>query len=141
MENWTSNLLPSRQFGCVSLISPDSAHTILTNIAWRIASTKRWSGARRELCTFLSPPLLFSRLFVFLSSPLLACSAQIDLLVLLYLTTFSCALLFHLLGSPILALFALHAISHIVLTTSKGIMTHDEARKKHTGGKILGFFY
>nr|QVU21300.1 ribosomal protein S15A [Salpingoeca llamariensis]QVU21301.1 ribosomal protein S15A [Salpingoeca llamariensis]QWE91138.1 ribosomal protein S15A [Salpingoeca crinita] len=30
---------------------------------------------------------------------------------------------------------------HIVLTTSKGIMTHDEARKKHTGGKILGFFY
>ena len=30
---------------------------------------------------------------------------------------------------------------HLVLTTSKGIMTHDEARKKHTGGKILGFFY
>eukprot|EP00056_Hartaetosiga_gracilis_P010064 m.147881 g.147881 ORF g.147881 m.147881 type:complete len:131 (-) comp13245_c1_seq2:577-969(-) len=30
---------------------------------------------------------------------------------------------------------------HIVLTTSKGIMDHEEARKNHTGGKVLGFFY
>ena len=30
---------------------------------------------------------------------------------------------------------------HIVLTTSYGIMDHTEAAKKHTGGKILGFFY
>jgi len=30
---------------------------------------------------------------------------------------------------------------HIVLTTSAGIMDHEEARRKHTGGKILGFFY
>ncbi|KAJ3334142.1 40S ribosomal protein S15a [Blyttiomyces sp. JEL0837] len=29
----------------------------------------------------------------------------------------------------------------IVLTTSAGIMDHDEARRKKTGGKILGFFY
>ena len=29
----------------------------------------------------------------------------------------------------------------IVLTTSSGIMDHEEARRKHTGGKILGFFY
>ena len=29
----------------------------------------------------------------------------------------------------------------IVLTTSYGIMDHEEARKKHTGGKVLGFFY
>ncbi len=29
----------------------------------------------------------------------------------------------------------------IVLTTSKGIIDHDEARKSHTGGKVLGFFY
>ncbi|KAJ3431693.1 hypothetical protein M0813_13928 [Anaeramoeba flamelloides] len=29
----------------------------------------------------------------------------------------------------------------IVLTTSYGIMDHEEARKKHTGGKILGYFY
>uniref|UniRef100_A0A2R8ZBU4 Small ribosomal subunit protein uS8 n=1 Tax=Pan paniscus TaxID=9597 RepID=A0A2R8ZBU4_PANPA len=28
----------------------------------------------------------------------------------------------------------------IVLTTSAGIMDHEEARRKHTGGKILGFF-
>lgn len=30
---------------------------------------------------------------------------------------------------------------YIVLTTSKGIMDHEEARKNHVGGKILGFFY
>ena len=30
---------------------------------------------------------------------------------------------------------------HIVLTTSLGIVDHEEARRKHTGGKILGFFY
>merc|ERR1711916_298925 len=29
----------------------------------------------------------------------------------------------------------------IVLTTSAGIMDHTEARRKHLGGKILGFFY
>lgn len=29
----------------------------------------------------------------------------------------------------------------IVLTTSYGIMDHEEARLKHTGGKILGYFY
>jgi len=30
---------------------------------------------------------------------------------------------------------------HIVLTTSYGILDHEEAVRKHTGGKILGFFY
>lgn len=29
----------------------------------------------------------------------------------------------------------------LVLTTSYGIMDHEEARRKHTGGKILGYFY
>ena len=29
----------------------------------------------------------------------------------------------------------------LVLTTSYGIMDNNDARKKHTGGKILGFFY
>ncbi|ERN10160.1 hypothetical protein AMTR_s00168p00026690 [Amborella trichopoda] len=29
----------------------------------------------------------------------------------------------------------------IVLTTSAGIMDHDEARRKNVGGKVLGFFY
>jgi small subunit ribosomal protein S15Ae len=29
----------------------------------------------------------------------------------------------------------------VVLTTSLGIMDHEEARKRNTGGKILGFFY
>ncbi|UPK93843.1 hypothetical protein LCI18_004778 [Fusarium solani-melongenae] len=30
---------------------------------------------------------------------------------------------------------------HIVLTTSAGIMDHDQARRKHVSGKILGYFY
>ncbi len=29
----------------------------------------------------------------------------------------------------------------LVLTTSAGIMDHEEARRKHVGGKILGFFF
>ncbi len=29
----------------------------------------------------------------------------------------------------------------IVLTTSLGIMDHEEAKRRHTGGKILGYFY
>lgn len=29
----------------------------------------------------------------------------------------------------------------VVMTTSLGIMDHEEARRKSTGGKILGFFY
>lgn len=33
------------------------------------------------------------------------------------------------------------AFGHIVLTTSYGIMDHEEARRRHTGGKVLGFFY
>ena len=30
---------------------------------------------------------------------------------------------------------------YVVLTTTFGILDHEEARKRHTGGKLLGFFY
>merc|ERR1712187_747214 len=30
---------------------------------------------------------------------------------------------------------------HVVLTTPYGIMDHEEARRKNTGGKIVGFFF
>lgn len=30
---------------------------------------------------------------------------------------------------------------HLVLTTTFGIMDHEEARRRFTGGKVLGFFY
>ena len=30
---------------------------------------------------------------------------------------------------------------HLLLSTTYGILTHEEARRKKTGGKILGFFY
>jgi len=30
---------------------------------------------------------------------------------------------------------------HLVLTTSYGILDHQECIRKHTGGKILGYFY
>ncbi len=36
---------------------------------------------------------------------------------------------------------SIYYLSYIVLTTSYGIMDHEEARRKHTGGKILGFFF
>eukprot|EP00997_Jenningsia_sp_PLL12_P009481 NODE_6457_length_509_cov_57.584783_g5623_i1.p1 GENE.NODE_6457_length_509_cov_57.584783_g5623_i1~~NODE_6457_length_509_cov_57.584783_g5623_i1.p1 ORF type:complete len:131 (+),score=31.52 NODE_6457_length_509_cov_57.584783_g5623_i1:57-449(+) len=29
----------------------------------------------------------------------------------------------------------------IILTTNQGIMDHDDARKRHIGGKVLGYFY
>ncbi|EHH27933.1 hypothetical protein EGK_18250, partial [Macaca mulatta] len=34
-----------------------------------------------------------------------------------------------------------HQFGFIALTTSAGITDHEEARQKHTGGKILGFFF
>nr|XP_056718775.1 40S ribosomal protein S15a-like [Euleptes europaea] len=34
-----------------------------------------------------------------------------------------------------------HQFGYIALTTSAGIMDHEEARRKHTGGKILGVFF
>ena len=30
---------------------------------------------------------------------------------------------------------------YIVITSSGGIVDHEEARRKHIGGKLLGFFY
>ncbi|KAI8058176.1 40S ribosomal protein S22-A [Syncephalis plumigaleata] len=30
---------------------------------------------------------------------------------------------------------------YLVMTSSAGIMDHEEARRKHVGGKILGYFY
>ena len=30
---------------------------------------------------------------------------------------------------------------YIVMTTTYGMMDHEQAKRKHTGGKILGFFY
>jgi len=33
------------------------------------------------------------------------------------------------------------SFGYIILTTSSGIMDHEEARRKHVAGKILGFVY
>lgn len=33
------------------------------------------------------------------------------------------------------------SFGYVVLTTSAGIMDHEEARRKHVGGKVLSFFY
>merc|ERR1711881_98033 len=30
---------------------------------------------------------------------------------------------------------------HVVFTTSAGIIDHEECRKRHVGGKVLGFFF
>ena len=34
-----------------------------------------------------------------------------------------------------------YQFEHVILTTTYGIVTHNEARCRKTGGKILGFFY
>ncbi|KAM7204153.1 Ribosomal protein S8 [Rhypophila sp. PSN 637] len=41
----------------------------------------------------------------------------------------------------IVKLLPARQFGHVVLTTSAGILTHDEARRKHVSGKIIGFFY
>lgn len=40
-----------------------------------------------------------------------------------------------------ITLFGGLQFGYIVLTTSAGIMDHEEARRKNVGGKVLGFFY
>ena len=30
---------------------------------------------------------------------------------------------------------------HLVISTNQGVFTHEEARSRHIGGKIIGFFY
>ncbi|KAI0097638.1 ribosomal protein S8 [Nemania sp. FL0031] len=30
---------------------------------------------------------------------------------------------------------------YVILTTSSGIMDHEEARRRHVSGKVIGFFY
>lgn len=30
---------------------------------------------------------------------------------------------------------------YVILTTSAGIMDHEEAKRKHVSGKVIGFFY
>ena len=43
---------------------------------------------------------------------------------------------------PLMTLLAKNMqFGYIVLTTSAGIMDHEEARRKNVGGKVLGFFY
>merc|ERR1712179_175297 len=39
------------------------------------------------------------------------------------------------------ALMPSRQFGKMVLTTSYGIMDHEEARRKNTGGKVLGYFY
>ena len=39
------------------------------------------------------------------------------------------------------AMLPARSFGYVVLTTSSGIMDHEEARRKHVAGKILGYFY
>lgn len=41
----------------------------------------------------------------------------------------------------IMTLMPARQFGHIILTTSAGIMDHNEAKRKRVGGKVLGFFY
>ena len=44
---------------------------------------------------------------------------------------FHCSVLFH----------TVPVFHTVVRTTTYGIMDHEEARRKHVGGKIVGFFF
>merc|ERR1712093_710436 len=44
-------------------------------------------------------------------------------------------------SGKIVKLLPSRQFGYIVLTTSAGIMDHEEARRKHVAGKIIGFFY
>jgi small subunit ribosomal protein S15Ae len=48
---------------------------------------------------------------------------------------------YHEIEKWIVNLLPSRQFGHILLSTTYGIMTHEEARRKKTGGKILGFFY
>ena len=39
------------------------------------------------------------------------------------------------------AMLPARSFGFVVLTTSSGIMDHEEAHQKHVAGKILGYFY
>jgi len=43
--------------------------------------------------------------------------------------------------SQVLSPQYIRQFGYVVLTTNVGILTHDEARERHVGGKVLGFFY
>ncbi|CAE6524239.1 unnamed protein product, partial [Rhizoctonia solani] len=43
--------------------------------------------------------------------------------------------------SSVNLLLPARAFGIIILTTSAGIIDHDEARRKHVGGKLLGYVY
>ncbi|KXH49813.1 40S ribosomal protein S22 [Colletotrichum simmondsii] len=41
----------------------------------------------------------------------------------------------------VVRLLPAHQFGHVVLTTSAGIMDHNQARRKNVSGKTLGYFY
>lgn len=43
--------------------------------------------------------------------------------------------------SLVSSLLPARSFGYVVLTTSSGIVDHEEARRKHLGGKILGFYF
>lgn len=59
----------------------------------------------------------------------------------LYVVRYSLVCIWFLLFAPKLWLLKMMQFGYIVLTTSAGIMDHEEARRKNVGGKVLGFFY
>ena len=56
-----------------------------------------------------------------------------------FLPATTCACLISRSGSS--SCYPPRQFGYIILTTSAGIMDHEEARRKHVAGKIIGFFY
>lgn len=118
IEKWTNNLLPSRQFGWVF------------KWAGLLNGMKSWDYVRIQMVGLLD----------WIDSVVMAEIQKIHIVHKLNLTSHSYSL-GGLIRVSTNSCFRVFFFSYVVLTTSGGIMDHEEARRKHLGGKILGFFF
>ncbi|KAF3775791.1 40S ribosomal protein S15a-1 [Nymphaea thermarum] len=143
IESWTARLLPSRQV---------RAPTIAIAIAQRFSRCS--STARLKIFTSQAKEITVSKKCLLPSTtavtvsmsncllPLYPCPSQDSLPIVTHVPSVRASL-------PQKEALALAAVvcgtglefGYIVLTTSAGIMDHEEARRKNVGGKVLGFFY
>ena len=151
IETWTARLLPSRQVSAKKKISI-SIHVYKFCLLWIMSYYKPVNGMCGIFGVSCPPPSnLLAALIKFYQC--LFCEGVVVLFISLK------SLLLEILvymGSITVVSFdgiaygVLHDLYHIgwflqfgyiVLTTSAGIMDHEEARRKNVGGKVLGFFY
>ena len=119
IEKWTNNLLPSRQFGYVFLFF----YGFFFNFFYIIFT---WNEIHNDLYKYDDKLELIPWHVLWL--PMIGLKFPKN-----------CKYFHVKIWKKILYFFSY--FSYIVMTTSGGIMDHEEARRKHLGGKIMGFFF